>query len=231
MELTKAKNKVNVNKVQIQMPHTLVIIAVIIALVSIATYIIPGGAYETVVNESGKTVVVNGTFKYIKSQPQSIFEILQSPIEGMIEGAEIIAFLFIVGGAFNIISKTKAIDFGIFRIVSIFKGKEILVLPILIFMFSLGGATFGMSEEAVAFIAVLLPLVLALGYDSIVAIGVTYLACNLGFASAMLNPFTVGIGQSIAEIPLYSGVEYRTIVWFITTTTGNQQVSDAFILF
>ena len=220
MELTKAKNKVNVNKVQIQMPHTLVIIAVIIALVSIATYIIPGGAYETVVNESGKTVVVNGTFKYIKSQPQSIFEILQSPIEGMIEGAEIIAFLFIVGGAFNIISKTKAIDFGIFRIVSIFKGKEILVLPILIFMFSLGGATFGMSEEAVAFIAVLLPLVLALGYDSIVAIGVTYLACNLGFASAMLNPFTVGIGQSIAEIPLYSGVEYRTIVWFITTTIG-----------
>ena len=220
MELAQIKLKEKSKKQKMQMPHTLVIIAVIIAIVAVATYIIPGGAYETTVNESGKTVVVNGTFKYIQSQPQNIFNVLQAPIQGIVEGAEIIAFLFIVGGAFNVISKTKAIDFGILRIVEIFKGKEILVLPILIFMFSLGGATFGMSEESVAFIAILLPLVLALGYDSIVAMCVTYLACNLGFSSAMLNPFTVGIGQSIAEVPLYSGVEYRTIIWFITTAVG-----------
>ena len=220
MELAQIKLKEKSKKQKMQMPHTLVIIAVIIAIVAVATYIIPGGAYETTVNESGKTVVVNGTFKYIQSQPQNIFKVLQAPIQGIVEGAEIIAFLFIVGGAFSVISKTKAINFGILRIVEIFKGKEILVLPILIFMFSLGGATFGMSEESVAFIAILLPLVLALGYDSIVAMCVTYLACNLGFSSAMLNPFTVGIGQSIAEVPLYSGVEYRTIIWFITTAVG-----------
>ena len=220
MELAQVKVKNKAQKQKVQMPHTLVIIAVIIAIVAVATYIIPGGAYETAVNELGKTVVVNGTFKYIESQPQNIFKVLQAPIQGIVEGAEIIAFLFIVGGAFSVISKTKAIDFGILRIVEIFKGKEILVLPILIFMFSLGGATFGMSEESVAFIAILLPLILALGYDSIVAMCVTYLACNLGFSSAMLNPFTVGIGQSIAEVPLYSGVEYRTITWFITTLVG-----------
>ena len=220
MELAQSKVKDSSKKQKMQMPHTLVIITVIIALVTIATYIIPGGAYDTVVNESGKTVVVNGTFKYIESQPQNIFKVLQAPIQGIVEGAEIIAFLFIVGGAFSVISKTQAIDFGILKIVQKFKGKEILVLPILMFMFSLGGATFGMSEESVAFIAILLPLVLALGYDSIVAMCVTYLACNLGFSSAMLNPFTVGIGQSIAEIPLYSGVEYRTITWFITTLVG-----------
>ena len=220
MELAQIKLKEKSKKQKMQMPHTLVIIAVIIAIVAVATYIIPGGAYETAVNEAGKTVVVNGTFKYIQSQPQNIFKVLQAPIQGIVEGAEIIAFLFIVGGAFSVISKTKAIDFGILRIVEIFKGKEILVLPILIFMFSLGGATFGMSEESVAFIAILLPLILALGYDSIVAMCVTYLACNLGFSSAMLNPFTVGIGQSIAEVPLYSGVEYRTIIWFITTAVG-----------
>lgn len=220
MELAQSKVKDSSKKQKMQMPHTLVIITVIIALVTIATYIIPGGAYDTVVNESGKTVVVNGTFKYIESQPQNIFKVLQAPIQGIVEGAEIIAFLFIVGGAFSVISKTQAIDFGILKIVEKFKGKEILVLPILMFIFSLGGATFGMSEESVAFIAILLPLVLALGYDSIVAMCVTYLACNLGFSSAMLNPFTVGIGQSIAEIPLYSGVEYRTITWFITTLVG-----------
>lgn len=101
-----------------------------------------------------------------------------------------------------------------------FKGKEILLLPIIIFLFSLGGATFGMSEEAVPFISILAPLTLALGYDSIVAVAITYLACILGFSSAMLNPFTVGIAQSIAGIQVYSGIELRTVIWFITTLVG-----------
>ena len=204
----------------IKVPHTLVIISLIILFVSIATYIVPGGAYEKVVNEAGKTVVVDGSFKYVENQPQGLFQVLQAPVQGIIDGAEIIAFLFIVGGAFNLISKTKAIDFGIVNIVNVFKGKEILIIPIITFIFSLGGAVFGMYEESVPFVAILVPLMLALGYDSIMAIGVTYLACALGFSSAMLNPFTVGIAQSIAEIPMFSGIEYRTIIWVITTTVG-----------
>ena len=219
MELEKTLNEKN-EKRKFEMPHTIVIIVAMIALVAIATYLIPGGAYETTVNESGRTVVVNGTFKYVESQPQNLFKVLQAPIQGLVDGAETIAFLFIVGGAFSIISKTRAIDLGILRIVNIFKGKEIFVLPILMFLFSLGGATFGMSEEAVAFITLLLPLILALGYDSIVAVAVTYLACVLGFSTAMLNPFTVGIAQSIAEIPIYSGMIYRTILWGVTTILG-----------
>lgn len=138
----------------------------------------------------------------------------------MVEGAEIIAFLFAIGGAFNLIAATKAIDFGIIRIVNLFRGKEILLIPIITFTFSLGGAIFGMSEEAVAFITILAPLTLALGYDSIVAVAITYLACVLGFSSAMLNPFTVGIAQSIAGIPMFSGIEFRSVVWFITTVVG-----------
>lgn len=204
----------------IKVPHTLVIISIIILLVTVATYIIPGGAYEKAVNEAGKTVVVDGSFTYIDSQPQGIFETLQAPIQGIIDSAEIIAFLFIVGGAFNIISKTKAIDFGIVNIVNVFKGREILIIPIITTIFSLGGAVFGMYEESVPFVAILVPLMLALGYDSIMAIAVTYLACALGFSSAMLNPFTVGIAQSIAEVPMFSGIEYRTIIWVITTAVG-----------
>ena len=189
-----------------KVPHTLVIISAIVLLVSIATYIVPGGAYEKVVNEAGKTVVVDGSFKYIESQPQSLFEILQTPIQGIVESGEIIAFLLI--------------DFGIVNIVNVFKGKEILIIPIITTIFSLGGAVFGMYEESVPFVAILVPLMLALGYDSIMAVAVTYLACALGFSSAMLNPFTVGIAQSIAEIPMFSGIEYRTIIWVITTIVG-----------
>ncbi|SCH88151.1 YfcC family protein [Romboutsia sp. 1001713B170207_170306_H8] len=222
MNLAQARTE-RENKRELKVPHTLVIITSIIILVSIATYIVPGGAYEKVVkvvNGSEKTIIVDGSFKYIESQPQGVFEVLQAPVEGIIGGAEIIAFLFVVGGAFNLITRTKAIDFGIVRVTNIFKGKEILVIPMLTFLFSLGGAVFGMSEEAVPFVAIIVPLALSLGYDSIVAVGITYLACELGFSSAMLNPFTVGIAQSIAEIPMFSGIEYRTIIWFITTCIG-----------
>ncbi|MGL5694663.1 MAG: YfcC family protein [Peptostreptococcaceae bacterium] len=208
-----------------KVPHTLVIISTIILLVAIATYVVPGGAYEKIVNEANKTVVVDGSFTYVDSKPQGIFEVLQAPIQGIIEGAEIIAFLFIVGGSFNIITRTKAIDFGIVRIVNAFRGKEILIIPIIFFMFSLGGAVFGMTEEAIPFIAMMVPLSLVLGYDSIVAVAITYLACNTGFASAMLNPFNVGIAQSIAEIPMYSGIEYRTIIWVVSTV-----IAIAFIM-
>lgn len=218
MNLTKSNKEVAQKRGGgFKVPHTLVIISAIILLVAVATYLVPGGAYEKIVNEAGKTVVVDGSFKYVESKPQGVFDVLQAPIQGIIEGAEIIAFLFIVGGAFNIITKTKAIDFGIMRIVNVFKGKEIFIIPIIFFMFSLGGAVFGMTEEAIPFIAMMIPLTLVLGYDSIVAVAITYLACNTGFAAAMLNPFNVGIAQSIAEIPMYSGIEYRTIIWLVST--------------
>lgn len=205
---------------KLKVPHTLVIITTIMLVVAISTYFIPGGAYEKVLNDNGKSIVLDGSFKYIESQPQGVFDILQAPVEGIIAGAEIIAFLLIVGGAFSLIARTKAIDFGIVRIVNRFKGKEILIIPILVLVFSLGGAVFGMAEEAVPFVAILSPLMLALGYDSIVTLAVTYFACTLGFSAAMLNPFTVGIAQSIADLPLFSGVKYRTMIWLITTTVG-----------
>ncbi len=219
MNLTERRTQVSKKRLGegFKVPHTLVIISTIILLVAVATYFVPGGAYEKIVNEAGKTVVVDGSFTYVDSQPQGVFEVLQAPIEGIIHGAEIIAFLFIVGGSFNIITRTKAIDSGIIRIVNAFRGKEIFIIPILFFMFSTGGAVFGMTEEAIPFIAMIVPLTLALGYDSIVAVGITYLACNTGFASAMLNPFNVGIAQSIAEIPMFSGIEYRTIIWIVST--------------
>ena len=216
----KREDSNEVMKKEIKMPHTLVIIFGIIILVSIATYLVPGGAYERVVNEAGKTVVVDGTFNYVTSNPQGLFEILQAPLKGIEGTAEIIAFLFVVGGAINIVTRTKAIDLGIVRLVNKLKGREILIIPILTLIFSIGGAVFGMSEEAIPFITLLLPLMLALGYDSILTVAVTYLACILGFSTAMLNPFTVHVAQNIAQVEVGSGVGFRTIAWIITTTVG-----------
>ncbi len=204
----------------VKVPHTLVIIFSIIIIMAIATYIIPGGAYERIVNDEGRTVVVNESFNYVANEGQGLFSVMQAPVKGLEGSAEIIAFLFIVGGAFNLITKTKAIDSGITFVVKTFKGKEFLIIPLIFTLFSLGGATFGMTEEAIPFITILLPLMLALGYDSILAVATSYLGCIVGFASAMLNPFTVGIAQSIAEIPLFSGLGYRTLIWVINTTVA-----------
>ena len=207
----------------IKVPHTLVIIFSIIILMAIATYIVPGGSYDRVISDvygQSKTVVLNGSFHYVENEAQGLFSVMQAPISGLEQSAEIIAFLFIVGGAFSLITRTKAIDSAIAKVVSIFKGNELLIIPIIFTLFSLGGATFGMTEEAIPFITILTPLMLALGFDSILAVGISYLGCIVGFATAMLNPFTVGIAQSIAEITLFSGVVYRSILWVITTIVG-----------
>lgn len=216
----KRENSEVIMKKEMKMPHTLVIIFGIILLVSVATYFVPGGAYERAINEAGKTVVVDGTFSYVESNPQGLFEILQAPLQGIQSAAEIIAFLFVVGGAINIVSRTKAIDLGIVRLVNKLKGKEILIIPIITLIFSIGGAVFGMSEEAIPFITLLLPLMLALGYDSILTVAVTYFACILGFSTAMLNPFTVHVAQNIAQVEVGSGVGFRTVAWVITTAVG-----------
>lgn len=189
-------------------------------LVAIATWLIPAGNYERVVNELGNTVVVNDSFSYVESTPQGLFKLLQAPINGIVGAAEIIAFLFIVSGSIAIITKTRAIDAGITNAVKSFKGKELLMIPVIMGLFSLGGAVFGMTEEAIPFIAMLIPLCLALGYDSIMAMALSYMGCIVGFATAMLNPFSVGIAQSIAQVPAGTGVGFRTLIWAITTLSA-----------
>ncbi len=205
---------------EFKVPHTLVIVTFILVLVAVATWLLPAGTYERIVNEAGKTVVVDGSFTYVDQTPQGLFSVLQAPIHGIQAAAEIIAFLFIVSGSIAIITKTRAIDAGITNAVKSFKGREILMIPVIMGLFSLGGAVFGMTEEAIPFIAMLIPLCLALGYDTIMAMAISYVGCIVGFATAMLNPFSVGIAQSIAQVPAGSGVIFRTVIWAVTTVAA-----------
>ena len=205
---------------EFKVPHTLVIVTFILVIVALATWILPAGTYERIVNDAGKTVVVDGSFAYVDQTPQGLFSVLQAPINGIVGAAEIIAFLFVVSGSIAIITKTRAIDAGITNAVKSFKGKEMLMIPVIMGLFSLGGAIFGMTEEAIPFIAMLIPLCLALGYDSIMAMAISYMGCIVGFATAMLNPFSVGIAQSIAQVPAGTGVGFRTIIWAVTTVAS-----------
>lgn len=125
--------------------------------------------------------------------------------------------ILVVGGAFGIIMRTGAIDAGIYAFISKTKGLERLALPLLFFAFSFGGATFGMAEEVIPFSMVMVPFVIALGYDSIVAVTVTYVASQVGNATSWMSPFSVAVAQGIAGIPVLSGATFRLIMWVVVT--------------
>lgn len=217
--MSKKTKKYHLN---LKVPNTYILIFSLLVFIAILTWIIPGGKYEReVVN--GREVVIPNSFKYIESNPQGIVELFISPIKGFVEAALIIGFVLIVGGAFNVLQKTDAINTLILKLARAYHQSKILNLlfvPILITMFSLGGATFGMNEEIIPFILVIVPIVLALGYDSVVGVAIPLVGAHIGFASAFLNPFNVGIAQGIADVPLFSGIGYRVVVWFICNLTA-----------
>ncbi len=205
---------------KLKLPHTLALIFSIMVFVAILTWIIPGGQYQRVTNKQGREVVDRDTFRYADSNPQGLFAVLQSPVKGIMETANIIGFILIVGGVFSIIQKTGAINASIRWVGKLLTGKEKIVIPVGMTLFSIFGAVFGMSEEVIPFVLIFIPLAMTLGYDSIIGVAIPFLGAGVGFAGAMLNPFTIGIAQGIAELPLFSGLMYRLIVWFVVTLIG-----------
>lgn len=151
------------------------------------------------------------------------FGVLNYVFEGLVTGDRtgtavgIVALILVVGGSFGIIMRTGAVDAGIYAFINTSKGLERAALPLLFFVFSLGGATFGMAEECIPFAMVMVPFVIALGYDSIVAVTVTFVASQVGNAVSWMSPFSVAIAQGIAGIPVLSGTSFRLPMWFIVT--------------
>ncbi|MBS2213453.1 YfcC family protein [Carboxylicivirga mesophila] len=213
-----------------KVPHTYVIIFSLIVLAAVATWFIPGGEYveqTTVVDGVEQTQMV---FQTIDSQPQT-WEVFAALVHGFEKGAGIIIFILMIGGAFWIMNDSKAVDVGIFSFLNFVKkldrykiirllGANNIILILIMLMFSVFGAVFGMSEETIAFMVVLIPLAISMGYDSITGVGIVYLAAHLGFAGAVLNPFTIGIAQGLADLPLFSGFEYRLVCWLIINLVG-----------
>ncbi len=200
-----------------KLPDTLVISSGILILIIVLTWIIPAGEYvrEIVGNRS---LVVPGSYQVIESSPQSIFSFFIAPIKGFISAAEVIAFIFFVGGAFGLVNATGSIDAGLEKLVRLTirnPAYKWLIIPGLILAFSFCGASFGMSEEVLVFVLITIPLAQALGYDTITGVAIPFVGAGVGFAGAFLNPFTVGVAQGIAQVPLFSGIRYRLLVWAV----------------
>ena len=204
---------------KLKLPHTLVLIYIMVVLTVVATWVIPGGEYKRVEKQIAKntvTVPVPGSYERVKSQPQGLAGLFVSPARGFVDAAAIIIIVFICGGAISVIQRTGAISTVIHNLSLKFgrsKALRVLFIPVVMIIFSLGGAIWGMCEETMPFILIFVPLSLSLGYDTIVGVALPFLGAASGFAGAFFNPFTVGIAQGIAGLPLYSGLGYRLIVW------------------
>ncbi len=199
----------------IRLPHTLVLIYLMVALTAVATWVIPGGAYDRVVQD-GRSVPVPGSFTLVPRRPQGLAAFFVAPVRGFVDAAPIIAIVFVVGGAFAVIQKTGAISAVIQAIAWRFgrsRALRALLIPVTMIVFSLAGGVWGMCEETMPFVLIFVPLAVSLGYDSLTGVAIPFVGAAAGFAGAFFNPFTVGIAQGIAGLPLYSGLGYRLFVW------------------
>ncbi len=194
-------------------PHVYVILLTVVVICAILTYFVPAGQYDMVENADGRMVVNPDSFHYVESSPVSLFGILNSVPKGMVETAGIIFFIFIVGGSFAVIQATGAIEAGLGKITKSMAGKEKAIIPIVMLVFSVGGAVFGMAEETLPFIPIMVTLSIALGFDSLTGVGIVLAGAGAGFAGAFMNPFTVGVAQGIAGLPLFSGMVFRIIAY------------------
>lgn len=217
-----------------KIPHTYVIVFYIIVIAAICTWFVPGGEFQReqkiLPDGSSKTVIIPGSFEYMDSQPQT-WQTFSAIFDGFVDKADIIVLILIIGGAFWILNSSKAIDVAIMSFLAFTKklekrklikaiGVNNIVLTLIMIMFSTFGAVFGMSEETIAFVIIFVPLAISMGYDSIVGVCICFVAAGLGFAGAILNPFTIGIAQGLSDVPLFSGLEYRFFCWIIINFVG-----------
>jgi uncharacterized ion transporter superfamily protein YfcC len=203
-------------------PDVFVIAFTLILLAAAATWILPGGSYQRqkeIVSGTQREVVLPGTYKVEPSNPQ-LGAIFLAPMRGFLRMGAIIGLILIVGGAFNILNDTGAIAAGIHQLIKLLGHRRYLIIPIVMTVFSFFGGAYGMAEEAIPFALIFVPLALALGYDSIVGVCLSFVAAGVGFSAGFLNPFTVQISQAIAGVPLGSGIYYRILVWVIATVVA-----------
>lgn len=206
-----------------EFPHVFVILLTIIFVVTILTYIVPAGKYERVMDEATKRMIIDpNSFKYIEKTPVNLFNMFVSLIEGLIEASNITFLIFSAFSCLYLIEKTGTLDASIALMVRKTKANPkyaTVLLIIIMSVLSVWSSTGTMSyEEIVAFIPIFLVLCIALGYDALVAIGISLLPVSVGFSSATVNPFSIGVAQTIAELPLFSGMAYRIVVLVVMTT-------------
>ena len=202
-------------------PTAFTILFALILYVAALTWIIPAGEFDRVMNEElGEETPVPGTYQEVESNPQRLLlSVVMAPIAGMydpVEGGaraiDVALFVLVIGGFLAVVTKTGAIDAGIGRTMTALKGREIWMIPILMALFAAGGSSYGMAEESLAFYALIIPVMIAAGYDSLTAVAIIMLGAGIGTLGSTVNPFATVIASDAAQIDFMQGIGSRVAI-------------------
>ena len=191
------------------MPTAYTILFLLLFLVAAATWVIPAGEYQ---REGEDEVPVAGTYAQVEQQPQGVGDVIQASFHGFYDAVDVALFILMVGGFLGVVMKTGAIDAGVSNVIRILGGREILLIPVMMVLFSLGGTSFGMWEETMAFYPLLIPVFVAAGYDPLVGIAVVLLGSGAGVLASTVNPFATGIASGFAGVSLGDGLMVRLVM-------------------
>ena len=203
-------------KKKFNLPHVFIILFCIMILCAILTWIIPAGTFDYVENESGRSVAVAGTWHRFPAEeapsPVGPFRLFELVYEGMVNAADISFLVFITYCSVTFIIKSGAFEGAVGALLKVFKGNSSLItIPIFIALIGAGSSTVGMFEEWLPFIPVFAAIYTGMGYDALTGLMVIAFGAGMGYSGAIMNPFTVGVAQGIAEVPYMSGTGYRLI--------------------
>ena len=203
-------------KRRLRVPHTWALLFALVVLAAAATWFLPAGEYQRVEVE-GRMVVDPASYHPVAPRPATAADVLLAFPRGLAATAEIVFYIFLIGGAFGVVEKTGAIAAGIDAVGRACRGRGEVVVPALMVLFAVGGGTIGMAEETLPFLPGLVLLARRLGYDETTGGAIALVGAGAGFAGAPLNPFTVGVAQGIAGLPLFSGIGFRLVAWTVLT--------------
>lgn len=201
-------------------PTAYTILFLLIIFVAALTWIVPAGQYDRVMNESvGREVAVPGTYQQVEANPQGFVEVMLAPTAGFYDpdsyaanAIDVALFVLFLGGFLGVMNATGAIDTGIRSAMRHLKGHEIWMIPILMTLFALGGTTYGMAEETLAFYAILIPVMIAAGYDAVTGVAIILIGAGIGVIGSTINPFATVIAANAAEIPFTDGLMLRLVI-------------------
>jgi len=205
---------------KLRLPSVYSILFILTGIIAALTWIIPAGQYEVEFSEAmAKEVPITGTYKEVEKTPQGVLDVLTSPINGFYDAKtnqaraiDVALFVLIIGGFFGVVNQSKSIECGILQITYQLKGREIWLIPILMALFAMGGTLYGMAEETLPFYTIVIPIMIAAGYDSLTGVAVVMVGAGIGTLASTLNPFATIIASNAAQINFSDGLELRIIL-------------------
>lgn len=198
-----------------KMPHIYVILFVFGIVAAAATYLIPAGEFDRIELENGRAAVDPESFTYLESTPTGLTEFITAIPRGLVDAGEVVFFTLIIGGMFMVLRESGIIEIAVDKMARKFSKKSIFIIPVLVAVFAAVATLIGTAELSLVYIPVIIPLVIALGYDSMTAAAIALCGTVIGYTVGVLNPINTGLAQTIAEIPTFSGLGFRLILFVI----------------